>query len=229
MAKRDMATAKISRRQCIALLAGLGLMAPAHALTGLAEPKFAAQLSPEQSRLFRLWFAAIVRQQIAQGPSARWQHRDCAGLVRFAVHETLRTHDAAWLKASGFQRQNLPPEIHLSTQQQALRNQWAVSDGGNSAYVSAADLIGRNSRLLGKQRQVAQSGDLLFFDQGSHQHVMIWLGDWVIYHTGTVTRNDNGLRAVTPQALFQWKDTRWRINANNPNFRGFYRLALLSR
>ena len=224
-----MATPALSRRACLSLLAALSVISPAHALSGLGESTNSARLDAEQSRRFRLWFAAIVRQQVAQGPSTRWQHRDCAGLVRFAVFETLRSHDAAWRRASGFHSQNLPPEIQLSAAQQALRNQWQVSDGGSSAYVSAIDLIGRNSVALGKARQAAQSGDLLFFDQGDHQHLMVWLGDWVIYHTGTVTRNDNGLRAVRPQALLEWKDTRWRINPSNPNFRGFYRLALLSR
>ena len=229
MGKRDMATPALNRRDCLAYLAALGLAAPAQALSGLAEAKTSARLDAEQSRLFRLWFAAIVRQQVAQGPSARWQHRDCAGLVRFAVFETLRSHDAAWRRASGFHSQNLPPEIHLSAAQQALRNQWQVSDGGSSAYVSAVDLIGRNSVALGKSRQVAQSGDLLFFDQGDHQHVMVWLGEWIVYHTGTTSSNDNGLRAVKPQDILKWADTRWRIIPNNPNFRGFYRLALLSR
>ena len=219
----------LTRRDCVLLLSAMVCMPSAQALQGLADTKRRSQLDGEQSRRFRLWFNAIVRQQWAQGPSKRWQHRDCAGLVRFAVFETLRVHDAAWLKASGFSQQNLPPEISLNPAQQAWRNQWAVSDGGTNAYASAIDMVGRNSVALGKQKQAAQAGDLLFFDQGDHQHLMVWLGDWVIYHTGTVTPNDNGLRAVKPQALTQWKDTRWRINPNNPNFRGFYRLALLSR
>lgn len=225
-----MATPSLTRRQTLAWLGSSVLLSPAAwALQGLAGSPNTARLDAEQSRIFRLWFTAIVRQQVAQGPSARWQHRDCAGLVRFAVYETLRTHDAAWLKASGFQRQNLPPEIQLTTAQVALRNQWLIADGSRSAYASAIDMIGRNSVYLGKTRQAARSGDLLFFDQGDHQHLMVWLDEWVIYHTGTSSSNDNGLRAVKPQDILKWADTRWRIHPNNPNFRGFYRLALLSR
>ncbi len=186
-------------------------------------------LNAEQSRLFRQWFSAIIRQQIKQGPSVRWQHRDCAGLIRFAVQETLREHDAKWRQASGFDIKNLPAQMTLSSEQMALRNQWRSNDGQKSAYVSAQGLIQNNSVFVGKNINQVQTGDLLFFDQTDAQHLMIWLGNLIAYHTGTVTKTDNGLRAVTVNELLKWKDTRWRIDQNNPNFIGFYRFAFLSR
>ncbi len=204
---------------------------PALALPGGLTPQTenSIKLSAEQSELFRQWFSAIIRQQIKQGPSARWQHRDCAGLVRFAVQETLREHNHKWLKASGFELKNLPPEIMLSKAQMALRNTWQTAEGQTSAYVSALGLIHNNSQFVSKNMNQAKSGDLLFFDQGDNQHLMIWLGNLIAYHTGTITKTDNGLRAVMIKELLNWKDTRWRISQNNPNFFGFYRFAFLSR
>jgi uncharacterized protein YfaT (DUF1175 family) len=98
----------------------------------------------------------------------------------------------------------------------------------NKAFVTALALIQGNSQFVGKEINQAQPGDLLFFDQGDEQHLMVWMGQYIAYHTGTVTPRDNGLRAVTVQQLIQWKDTRWQPIGNNPNFIGFYRLGFLS-
>ena len=85
----------------------LCVAAPVWALGGIqTESGNRTMLNSGQSRLFRQWFSAIIRQQVKQGPSVRWQHRDCAGLIRFAVQETLREHDAKWRKASGFDLKN---------------------------------------------------------------------------------------------------------------------------
>jgi uncharacterized protein YfaT (DUF1175 family) len=83
--------------------------------------------------------------------------------------------------------------------------------------------------LLGKQLTQAEAGDLLFFDQGDDQHLMVWMGSYIAYHTGTETASDNGLRAVAPRRLMNWEDTRWRPVPENSNFIGIYRLAFLSR
>ena len=195
-------------------------------------------LDNEQSTRFRAWMTFIILDQIQRGPSQRWFHRDCAGLVRFAVAETLREHDSRWRRANGFEGRRLPPELELTPQQAAWRNRWTTLDGDRQAFVTALALVQKNSRLLGRESAMARPGDLLFFDQGDAQHLMIWMGSWIAYHTGQApppssaqktTPEDNGLRAVTPAQLLQWKDTRWRIRNDNPNFSGFYRLAFLSR
>src|SRR2546426_5193338 len=49
--------------------------------------------------IVRAWMVRVVNEQLRQGPTPRWFHRDCAGLVRFAVSEALRSHDAKWLAA----------------------------------------------------------------------------------------------------------------------------------
>ncbi|AHG21339.1 hypothetical protein Z042_18340 [Chania multitudinisentens RB-25] len=186
-------------------------------------------LSPEQSSVFRAWFVRIAEEQLNQGPSARWYQQDCAGLVRFAANESLKIHDSKWLRANGLSNRYLPPELAISPQQRQFAQRWQQGAGKQGPYVDAIKLIQFNSQLLGRNLQQAQPGDLLFFDQGDEQHLMIWMGRYIAYHTGTVTPTDNGMRAVSMQQLMKWKDTRWIPDESNPNFIGIYRLGFLSR
>ena len=197
------------------------------ALEGLANEPLPGQLDARQSQYFRAWFTRIVDEQVRR-PSPRWVHRDCAGLIRYAAAEALAEHDEKWLRANGLTPQGLPPPLELSPEQQNLRFNWRDIDGQNKAFVTALALIQGNSQFVSKEINQAQPGDLLFFDQGDEQHLMVWMGQYIAYHTGTVTPRDNGLRAVTVQQLIQWKDTRWQPIGNTPNFIGFYRLGVLS-
>ena len=221
----------MTRRDALRLLgcgAGLGLVAlPAAALTGM--PSDGARLSPAQSRAFQAWMLRVVREQVERGPTPRWQHRDCAGLVRFAVTEALTPHDARWMRANGIRTDaSLPPELGLRPDQAALRNRWVQTGGATGHFVTALALVQHNSRPVGRDVNAAQPGDLLFYDQGNDQHLMIWMGGSIAYHTGTVVPNDNGLRTVGIRQLMHWKDTRWQPTAENPNFAGVYRLLFLS-
>lgn len=212
------------------LWCGLSLLLlsqPLLALEGLPTAE-AVMLDGSQSQRFRAWFTRIVDEQIKR-PTPRWVHRDCAGLVRFAVSEVFAEHDEKWQRANGLLPNNLPAPMQLTPEQQALRFNWRDIDGKNKAFVTALALIQENSFFVSKDINQAQPGDLLFFDQGDEQHLMIWMGQYIAYHTGTVTPHDNGLRAVTVQQLTQWKDTRWQPIGNNPNFIGLYRLGFLSR
>jgi uncharacterized protein len=186
------------------------------------------RLSPLQARAFRAWMVRIVDTQIAKGPTPRWQGRDCAGLVRFAVAEALRAHDAAWLRANGIGGR-VPPELELSLPQQTLRHAWRLADGSRSAYVGALELVQENATFVSKDVNLAQPGDLLLFDQGDDQHLMVFTGWYVAYHTGTSDSHDNGLRAVSVRDLMAWRDTRWQPVADNPNFLGVFRLRFLPR
>ncbi len=211
---------------------GLALASAARALVpGQAVPD-ADALTPEQSAVFRAWFVRIVDQQIRRGPTPRWTQRDCAGLVRFAAMEALREHDARWLAANGMNgaadASRLPPELRLSAQQRTLAQRWSRIDGSVGAYASAIALIQRNSRFVSRDVNQALPGDLLFFDQGDDQHLMIWLDRYIAYHTGTVTPTDSGLRAVAVSDLMQWKDSRWQPFDGNPNFVGVFRFAFLT-
>jgi len=197
----------------------------AYALTG--EPVTDIRLDTEQSTIFRVWMVRLINEQIRQGPNPRWFHRDCAGLVRFAVNETFKPHDAKWLRNNGMSNHSLPPDLHLRLEQQPLLQGWSQLDGKRAPFATAQVLIQRNTRFVSKDLNQALPGDLLFFDCGDDQHLMVWMGRYIAYHTGTETKTDNGLRTVTIQQLMQWKDTRWHPQQNNPNFIGLFHLAFL--
>jgi uncharacterized protein len=190
-------------------------------------------LSSEQAKIFRSWVVTIVEDQMSRGPNPRWQHQDCAGLVRFAVRETLAKHDDEWRRANGFKGRVLPAELDLANAEKARLGRWKNSDETSSQFVRALPMIQQNAEFLGKTVERIEPGDLLFFDQGDQQHVMVWTGRRIVYHNGQHLRRgekttDNGLRAVSLQELMQWKDTRWRPRTDNPNFSGFYRLSFLN-
>jgi uncharacterized protein YfaT (DUF1175 family) len=170
----------------------------------------------------------IVSAQLAAGPTPRWTQRDCAGLVRFAVAEALREHDDKWKRANGLAGQPLPPEVDPAPEQQRLRHSWRLADGSRSAYAGALELIQENTRFVAKECNVAQGADLLFYDQGDAQHLMVWMGSFIAYHSGGASAGDNGLRAVALRDLQRWPDTRWHPSQHNPNFAGVYRLAFLT-
>lgn len=185
-------------------------------------------LTPAQSRIFRSWMQRMVSLQLAHGPTPRWQQHDCAGLVRFAVREALTEHDEKWKRANGLAGQPVPPELGLDARQKSLRDSWRLANGSHAAYVSAIEMVQGNTRFIGKDCNLAQPGDLLFFDQGEAQHLMIWMGSFIAYHTGTETPTDTGLRSVRYADLLRWTDTRWQPSQDNPNFAGLYRLSFLS-
>lgn len=192
-------------------------------------PASSTQLTPAQSRAFRQWMVRIVSAQLSAGPTPRWRQRDCAGLVRFAVAEALRDHGEKWKRANGLAGQPVPPELGLGGDQAQLRHRWRLADGSVSAYAGALELIQENTRFIAKDCNLALPGDLLFYDQGDAQHLMVWMGSFIAYHTGAdPTDQDNGLRAVTLPELLRWPDTRWAPSRHNPNFAGIYRLAFLS-
>lgn len=211
----------------LALAAAL-LVAPGVSVAGDARADALITLSPEQSRIVRAWIVRIVDAQIASGPTPRWHHRDCTGLVRFAVAEALRPHDLEWRQANGIGGRT-PPDVTLSPEQRALRHRWRLADGTYAAFVTALELIQENATFVGKDINDARPGDLLFFDQGDAQHLMVWTGRYVAYHTGSSGSTDNGLRAVSVQELMSWGDTRWKPVSGNPNFAGIYHLRFLSR
>jgi uncharacterized protein YfaT (DUF1175 family) len=212
-----------SRRAALKAALGLALLKTAH-----AEPA-RPTLSREQTAAFRAWFVAIVSDQVRR-PSLRWVHRDCAGLVRFAVGEALKPHDNPWRHAMGWPGDQLsPPDVALRLDQQTLRQPWLLGDGSASHFASAIALVQHNARFIGKARNQALPGDLLFFDQGDDQHLMVWTGRAVAYHNGAAPQpNDNGLRWQRWEQLMTWPDTRWRPVDANPNFAGVFRLAFLA-
>jgi len=231
-----MSTPHSRRRFCqmLALLGASGSFTRAWALPvslGTSDEKTAptVRLDAAESRALRAWIVRIAEEQIRRGPTPRWTHRDCAGFVRFAIAEALTEHDARWRQAMGLGSRPLPPDLIPEEKRLALRHRWKRPDGSEGAYVSAIGLIQENSVLVSHDVRQARLADLLFFDQGAEQHLMLWTGRGVVYHTGSPPRpGDDGLRKATLASLLQWNDTRWRPEPENPNFAGVFSLAFLS-
>jgi uncharacterized protein YfaT (DUF1175 family) len=130
---------------------------------------------------------------------------------------------------NGLSNRQLPPEVKISGEQALLLNSWKlVGQDQAGPFVPAIGIIQENSDFVSKDINQAKRGDLLFFDQGEDQHLMIWMGSYVAYHTGTTTPTDNGLRIVALDKLMNWKDSRWQPKIENPNFIGVFRLSFLS-
>jgi len=216
------------------LIAGLAAAACGTALPSRAASAandgtvaISSRLDRGQSQAVRDWITLLIHSQIERGPTPRWTHRDCAGLVRFAVAESLRAHDLAWKRANGLLGVRVPPDVDAAAGQD-LRNAWRRADGSRGAFVGALELVQRNTRFESRQLVQAAPADLLLFDFGDEQHLMVWMGSYLAYHTGHVEPGDNGLRALRPAQLLGWKDTRWRPSADNPNFAGVHRLDFLA-
>lgn len=175
-----------------------------------------------------------VEDQVSRGANPRWQHRDCAGLLRFAVSESLREHNVAWRKANGFMGKPLPNEVNLSKEEKQSFKLWKINNNQKSAFVRALPLVQSNAKYIGKTIERIEPGDLLFFDQGDDQHIMIWTGKRIVYHNGhrpnkKEKTTDQGLRAVSLNELMNFSDSRWQPRDENPNFVGFFRLNFLQK
>ena len=215
----------MKRRTCLTAALALGVGGAFAAPASAPRPR----LDREQSHRFRDWMTLLVRAQIERGPNPRWVHRDCAGLVRFAVDEALRRHDVDWRRANGLLAARVPADVEVDAATlAALRQSWRRADGSRGAFAPAIDLVQENTRFVARELTRADAGDLLFFDMGDEQHLMVWMGHYIAYHTGRIEPGDNGLRALRPAQLFAWKDTRWRPTSDNPNFAGIYSLDFLA-
>jgi len=203
---------------------------------------------------FRRWFTWIAEMQF-YNLSDQWnpEQRDCAGLVRFAWRESLRPHDRQWLQRMGENYDpvapDLTPNITESLHGKIFRTAPGnytpqdLSAGKFSEFADAQTLKMFNALFVGRDREQAKPGDLLFFHQPWVQkfpfHVMIFLGepriagegtrDWVVYHTGAAPEDGGAVKKVRLAVLDGHPDKRWRPVAANPNFLGFYRLRILSQ
>ena len=204
---------------------------------------------------FRRWFTWIAEMQF-YNLSDEWntEQRDCAGLIRFAWRESLRKHDRAWYQRMGENYDAVAADVSISLTSEPLREKLFrtlpgnyssrdVADGKFSEFADAQTLKMFNATFVGRDRQQAQPGDLLFFHQPWVQkypyHVMLFLGeprfasenarDWVVYHTGASPQDAGEVKKVRLSVLDQHPNKRWRPLPGNPNFLGFYRLKILNQ
>ena len=203
---------------------------------------------------FRRWFSAIAETQFYQ-LSDEWNpaQRDCAGLVRFAWREALRSHDRAWFHRMGADYSVVAPDVAAYKLEQNLLGEKLfrtdfgafkardLTDGKFSEFADARTLKDFNSTFISRDRKQARPGDLIFFYQPYAQklpyHVMIFLGeaqqnsdgasDWVVYHTGASVADQGTVKKVRLSVLDHHPDRRWRPVLDNRNFLGFYRLKIL--
>lgn len=162
-------------------------------------PDGAELASANDRQNFRRWMAGIAEWQYYQMSEA-WneQQRDCAGLVRFAVRESLRRHDRAWFQAinkglpPGDEYPVFAPDVaSLSLDRHPLGEKlfrtafglFRMEDpaaGRFAEFADARSLKNYNTVFIGRDPDRALPGDLLFFHQPWVQrypyHVMIFLG-----------------------------------------------------
>lgn len=204
---------------------------------------------------FRRWFTWIAEMQFYK-LSDEWnaEQRDCAGLVRFAWRESLRTHDRPWYQRMGEHYDPVAADVTVNLTSEPLHEKLFrtapgtyspndVAAGRFSEFADAQTLKMFNATFVSRDRQQARPGDLLFFHQPWVQkypyHVMIFLGearvasegahDWVVYHTGASPQDPGTVKKVRLAVLDQHPNKRWRPIQSNPNFLGFYRLKILSQ
>ncbi|MBA3355383.1 MAG: DUF1175 family protein [Pyrinomonadaceae bacterium] len=215
----------------------------------------AAELSSFRDREnFKRAFTGIAEMQFYR-ISDQWngEQRDCAGLVRFAWREAVRSHDRAWFQKMGPGYEVFAADVstnyldRASLGEKLFRTDFGaykttdLAEAKFSEFADARTLKNFNSRLISRDRQFAQPGDLLFYHQPwIHKfpyHVMILVGeshistaearDWVIYHTGASAVDQGTVKKVQLSVLDQHPNKPWRPVESNPNFLGFYRLKIL--
>jgi uncharacterized protein YfaT (DUF1175 family) len=203
---------------------------------------------------FRRWFTWLAEMQFYK-LSDEWniEQRDCAGLVRFAWREALRTHDRPWFQRMGEHYDPVAPDLtsnfaatlhgKLFRTATGTFNPADLAQGRFSEFADAQTLKMFNAEFIGRDRDQAKPGDLLFFHQPWVQkfpfHVMIFIGeprvasegarDWVVYHTGASPADEGTVKKVRLAVLDGHPEKRWRPVTPNPNFLGFYRLKILSQ
>jgi uncharacterized protein len=165
---------------------------------------------------------------------------DCAGLVRHALREALRAHDAEWLRRWSIPGMPSYPDVRRPP---AVRDgAWPMFRIGEDRYAEFADartIVRYNTRQVGRGLEAARPGDLLYFHQAAGttpDHLMLFVGpsafdasarDWIIYHTGPDGAKAGEVRKVRAADLVRHPAVRWRPVSDNPIFIGVFRLAFL--
>lgn len=206
-------------------------------------PDSSELISADDRQAFVDWFVRIAEAQYVR-PSRAWNEReqDCAGLIRFAYREALKQHDTAWQERTGvlidknlrdparFTYPRIPFLGERIFRLRAPAGGFAPADFG--PFADAATLMQYNTRLVSRDVEQAEPGDLFFFRSDWNlefpYHSMIVAGRdrsglRVIYHTGGTA----GLKRAPLDYLLASPDRRWRPLAANPHFLGVFRLHII--
>jgi uncharacterized protein len=185
----------------------------------------------------RSWLVVLADAQFYR-PTA--DVTDCAGLVRHALREALRTHSAEWHRQWALPGMPSYPDVrHPPPPRGGSWPLFHVGDGRYAEFADARTIIGYNTRFVGRTLSAARPGDLLYFHQepaSAPDHLMVFVGpsvfdhsarDWVVYHTGPDGARVGEMRKVRARDLERHPAVRWRPVSENPVFVGVFRLAFL--
>lgn len=207
--------------------------------------------NPDRQRFVDAFVAIAEAQLINLSKDWHEDQRDCAGLLRFAYREALKPHPAPWYEALHLQPTEQIteidkfqyPDIPLIGVNLFRRNNRPLSspnaDSLFSPFAEAKYLLNYNCDEIGKSRQTAETGDLIFFfhfdDPEMPYHSMIFIKDPVsalndrfIYHTGPMDSGPGEMRLLTRQTLNLHPDKRWHILPDNRFFLGFFRWKIIN-
>lgn len=194
---------------------------------------------PADQQAFRLWFTFLAESQYHLRSQQRARDvTDCAALLRFAYRESLRKHDAVWLKSITLPAlPTLPPIQDFANPGAKL---FRTGPDEFRQFADARTLRQWNAVRVSRRWQDATPGDLLFFEQVGQRmpfHAMIYVGKshftpspepWVVYHTGPIEGGPGEMRRLSRGELLAHPQPRWRPLESNPTFLGVYRWRILS-
>ena len=203
---------------------------------------------PADRAAFTGWFTFLAELQFFRAThELPTEVADCAGLVRFAYRESLRTHTGEWatalklpaVPALGTVRQYQYPHTPLGA---ALFRVRAEGDSAASfaEFADAKTLMRLNTVRVDRRIESAAPGDLLFFhapDQRFPYHVMVYLGasrvqndtgPFVVYHTGPERESAGEVRRPSVDELRRHPNPQWRPTETNPHFLGVFRWNILN-
>jgi len=220
---------------------------------GDGTPDFLRLDDPADRDTFRRWFTLLAEAEAAQ-PAEKLppEINDCAGLIRFAYREALRTHDPDWMarhdllalpgvaSVEKYQYPFTPLGAALWRVQAGSFQTGDLSRGAFAQFADAKTLKDLNMHFISKDLNLARPGDLLFYrqpQQNSRYHSMIFVGrsqlqpelqdPMVIYHTGAIAGDKGEIRVLRVPDLMNFPSPRWRPLPGNQNFLGVYRWNIL--
>jgi uncharacterized protein YfaT (DUF1175 family) len=220
---------------------------------GDGTPDFLRLDDPADRDSFRRWFTLLAEVEAAQ-PTEKLpaEISDCAGLIRFAYREALRSHDAGWMAQQSlesapaiasvekYQYPFTPVGAGLWRVRSGSFQPADVSDGAFAQFADAKTLKNLNMHFISKELDQARPGDVLFYrqlEQNSPYHSMIFVGrsqlhpdvaePVVIYHTGAIGKEKGEIRVLRISELMNFPAPRWRPLIGNSNFLGVYRWNIL--
>jgi hypothetical protein len=179
---------------------------------------------------FRRWFAWLAESQFyRETKDLPAEVNDCAALARFAYREALRRHDGRW--AGELRLTDVPPLGPVRGYGKPAGGWFHIGDGRYADFADARTLMRENTSLIARELERAAPGDLLFYHQLEQDmpfHLMIYLGEHIVYHTGPIGGGPGEVRRPSVQELRRHPDPRWRPVVGNSNFLGVFRWHILS-